>query len=311
MDHAVAVTGLRKRYDRIAALEGVDFTAAPGALLGIIGADGAGKTTLLRILATLLTPDQGTARALDLDCVKDFARLRRQIGYMPQRFSLYEDLSVAENLSFFADIFDVRAGERAARMRRLLSFSRLEPFRKRRAGRLSGGMKQKLALSCALIHTPRLLLLDEPTTGVDPLSRREFWDILRELRSQGMTILVTTPYMDEAEYCDDLVLLHQGRLLVHGPPADLIEDYPLSLFAVRSSENVVALPRDARLPPTVHRAYPVAGALHVAAEPGRADRSAIADALKGYVPEDSVVEEVKPRAEDLFFYHLSPSDGGR
>ncbi|MFH0919858.1 MAG: ABC transporter ATP-binding protein [Fibrobacterota bacterium] len=223
---AVKVEALTRHFGEVIALNGVSLEIPIHTLYGIIGADGAGKSTLFDILATLLTPDTGRAVVLGLDATLNPAALRSHIGFMPQKFSLYEDLSVKENLLFFADIFGVERHERDKRLKRLLEFSRLAPFQERRVRFLSGGMKQKLALSCALIHTPELLILDEPTTGVDPVSRKEFWDLLRELKEGGMTLLVSTPYMEEAEYCDRLALLHQGRVLMEGTPAGLLSAYP-------------------------------------------------------------------------------------
>lgn len=224
--YAVIATEITKNFAGERALHGATLSIPKGSLFGIIGADGAGKTTFLRILATLLDADGGTARVLSHDVKTGMAAIRGAIGYMPQRFSLYEDLTVVENMAFFADIFCVPPDERGGRMDRLLRFSRLSPFKTRRAGALSGGMKQKLALSCALIHTPELLVLDEPTTGVDPLSRREFWSILRELKAQGVSILVSTPYLDEAEYCDQAALFHRGRVMVSGALKELMESGP-------------------------------------------------------------------------------------
>ena len=224
--YSIEARGLRKNYSGENALAGADLLVRKGELFGLIGADGAGKTTFLRILATLIDADGGEARVLSHDVKSGMAAIRGLIGYMPQRFSLYEDLSVQENMLFFADIFCVAPEERLERIERLLKFSRLSLFRDRRAGALSGGMKQKLALSCALIHTPELLILDEPTTGVDPLSRREFWSILKELNQSGVTILTSTPYLDEAAFCDGIALFHRGRVLLSGAPPDLLKSPP-------------------------------------------------------------------------------------
>ena len=302
---AVDVTDLRKKFGDVTALAGVTFSVPQGALYGLIGADGAGKTTLLRILVTLLAPDAGSAVVLGKHALNEFAAIRANVGYMPQRFSLYGDLSVAENLRFFADVFGVAAAERAARMERLLSFSRLTPFVNRRAAQLSGGMKQKLALSCALIHTPRLLVLDEPTTGVDPVSRKEFWDILSELRKQGITIVVSTPYMDEATLCDSLLLLHKGRVLRQGTPAALLAGYPLSLYRITSDAGGLTVRQGAQLPAGVRLVYPAAGALHAAAVPGAADPSDILAHVKKLAPGARTIEPAHPAIEDLFFLLLS------
>src|ERR687892_429689 len=221
---AVEAQGLVRRFGDDAALQEVSFDVAPGELYGIIGPDGAGKTTLFRILVTLLLPDAGTARVLGRDVVKDLWNLRTRIGYMPGRFSLYPDLSVAENLAFFAALFDTTVAE--ARETIAPIWVQLEQFAGRRAGALSGGMKQKLALCCALVHRPEILFLDEPTTGVDAVSRREFWDLLARLRAGGLPIVVSTPYMDEAVRCDRVSLIQGGRLLATDRPAEIGRRYP-------------------------------------------------------------------------------------
>ncbi len=231
--NAIEVRDFAKHYGALAAVRGISLEVRQGELFGLIGPDGAGKTTLLRTLCTLLAPDTGSLRVLGLDVVREMVRIRARIGYMPQRFSLYHDLSVEQNLRFFADLFQVPPVEREARLARLYRFSRLEPFRRRRAGALSGGMKQKLALSCALIHTPELLVLDEPTLGVDPVSRQEFWDILRTLRQEGTSILVSTAYMEEADQCDRVALMHQGRIAALGTPAELKAGFSRPLYRVR------------------------------------------------------------------------------
>ena len=198
--YSVEADNLIKRYGSSEALRGVSFRVSEGEIFGIIGPDGAGKTSIFRILTTLILPDGGSARVLGLDVVQDYHEIRRRVGYMPGRFSLYQDLSVEENLRFFATLFGTTIEENYDLVKDIYSY--LEPFRKRKAGALSGGMKQKLALSCALIHKPDVLFLDEPTTGVDPVSRKEFWTMLRRLREQGLSIVVSTPYMDEATLCD-------------------------------------------------------------------------------------------------------------
>lgn len=229
---AVFIKGLRKQYGDTTALAAVGFEVAPGEMFGLIGPDGAGKTTLIRILCSLMDPDAGQCRLFDTEVARHPEKIRRIIGYMPQRFSLYPDLTIGENLRFFAGLFRVPKNERRQRTAELLEFSRLTPFVKRRAGQLSGGMKQKLALSCALIHTPDILVLDEPTTGVDPVSRREFWEILSRLKSDGVTILVSTPYMDEAEKCDRIALMHKGNVLTTGRAEDIAAGFPGTVFAV-------------------------------------------------------------------------------
>jgi ABC-2 type transport system ATP-binding protein len=231
-DPAIRVEGISKKHGATVALSSVSFAVEPGEMFGLIGPDGAGKTTLMRILASLIDPDEGEAWVLGFPVRSGAARVRETIGYMPQHFSLYSDLTVAENIRFFADLFGVSKAARVARTEELLEFSRLGPFVKRRAGALSGGMKQKLALSCALVHTPRVLVLDEPTTGVDPVSRRDFWDMLERLRAQGVTIVVSTPYMNEASLCRHMVFIHKGKILASGSVGEITALFRGTVFAV-------------------------------------------------------------------------------
>ncbi len=226
----VIVEGVGRSFGPTVALEDVSFTVAPGELFGLVGPDGGGKTTLFRILTTLLVPDRGAATVLGRDVTKDLWGIRARVGYMPGRFSLYPDLSVEENLRFFASVFGTTLEEGYDLIAPI--YRQIEPFRERRAGALSGGMKQKLALSCALVHRPELLLLDEPTTGVDAVSRREFWDLLHALQATGLTIVVSTPYMDEAGRCDRVALVQKGRLLAIDAPAAIGGRFPRPLFAV-------------------------------------------------------------------------------
>jgi ABC-2 type transport system ATP-binding protein len=256
---AVVVDGLVKRFGAVAAVDGISFAVRPGELFGLIGPDGAGKTTLFRVLATLLLPDAGGARVLGLDVVRDMWALRSRIGYMPGRFSLYPDLSVEENLEFFASVFGTSVAEGRALVDPV--YRQIEPFRGRRAGALSGGMKQKLALSCALVHRPDILFLDEPTTGVDAVSRREFWDLLAGLRSGGLTIVVSTPYMDEAVRCDRVALVQQGRLLGVDTPAAITAAYGRPLLAARAADRG-ALLRALRAFPHAHAVHPFGDSVH-------------------------------------------------
>ena len=226
--NCIEAHNIRKAYGNVEALRGVSLAVSPGEILGLIGPDGAGKTTLFRILTTLILPDEGSASVCGLDVVKDYREIRTRVGYMPGRFSLYPDLSVKENLDFFANIFGTTLEENYDLVAPI--YRQIEPFRERRAGKLSGGMKQKLALCCALIHKPEVLFLDEPTTGVDVISRVEFWEMLAALRESGLGILVSTPYMDEAARCDRICLMNEGAILQTCPPPENLEEYFIELM---------------------------------------------------------------------------------
>lgn len=230
---AVIVKNLTKIYgkDKIA-VDAVSFSVNQGEIFGLIGPDGAGKTSIFRVLTTLLLPDGGSATVEGCDVVKDFEQIRSRVGYMPGKFSLYQDLSIEENINFFATLFNTTVDENYHLVKDI--YIQLEPFKKRRAGKLSGGMKQKLALCCALIHKPTVLFLDEPTTGVDPVSRKEFWEMLKRLKEQNITIVVSTPYMDEANLCDRIALIQGGKVLSVDTPQNIIKSYPDQLYAVKA-----------------------------------------------------------------------------
>lgn len=232
MADMISIDGFGKSYGNVRAVDRISLQVRPGELFGLIGPDGAGKTTTMRSLCTLLPLEEGEMHIDQLDVRQEVPAIRSILGYMPQRFSLYPDLSVEQNLLFFADLFRIPKAEKYAKLQELYHFSKLEPFRKRLAKQLSGGMKQKLALSCTLIHTPKVLILDEPTTGVDPVSRREFWQILQRLRSDGVTILVSTPYMDEANLCDRIAFMHKGRILASDAPGQINRHFPHVLYEV-------------------------------------------------------------------------------
>ena len=238
----VSLQNLTKTYDkgRITAVDSVSLDVSAGELYGLIGPDGAGKTTLFRMLTTLLLPDSGSATVDNFDIVRDYRQIRKHVGYMPGKFSLYQDLTVEENLHFFATLFGTTIEENYHLIKDI--YVQIEPFKDRRVGKLSGGMKQKLALSCALIHKPGVLFLDEPTTGVDPVSRKEFWEMLKRLKQQGITILVSTPYMDEATLCDRIALIQSGKILAIDTPENIVKQYPENLYAVRAKAMQRLLP---------------------------------------------------------------------
>lgn len=270
--NAIEIHDIEKGYPvgkgRTEALRGIRFDVHEGQLFGLIGPDGAGKTTLFRILTTLLLADKGHATVNGNDVVKDFRKIRQEVGYMPGRFSLYTDLTVEENLNFFANIFNTTVKENYHLIKDI--YGQIEPFRHFRAGKLSGGMKQKLALSCALIHRPKTLFLDEPTTGVDAVSRKEFWELLRSLRAEGITILVSTPYMDEASLCDRVALIQEGRIMQEDTPEGLRRSFGRRLLAVRGPDMLHTLARFRGMP-EVEDAYPFGEVLHVVLRPGAED----------------------------------------
>lgn len=230
----VVLQNIRKTYnqDSVVAVDNVSFEVKKGELFGLIGPDGAGKTSIFRILTTLLLPDGGEARVGGLDVVKDYKAIRKTVGYMPGKFSLYQDLTVIENLNFFATLFNTTLTENYDLIKDI--YVQIEPFKNRKAGKLSGGMKQKLALCCALVHRPTVLFLDEPTTGVDTVSRKEFWEMLKRLKLEGITILVSTPYMDEATLCENIALMQNGKIMSIDTPEGIIHKYPKPLFAIKA-----------------------------------------------------------------------------
>ena len=221
----VQVNKVSMNFGLVEAVRQVSFDVTQGTIFGLVGSDGAGKSTLLRMIATMIKPDSGTILIDGLDAVSEKKQVKKRIGYMPQRFGLYQDLTVNENIDFFMDIYGIRGVERKKRKERYLGFSNLLPFLDRQAGNLSGGMKQKLGLACVLVHEPQMLILDEPTNGVDPVSRMEFWEILNQMRQNGMTILVSTAYLDEGEKCDSVGLMHRSQLLVKAPPAEIRSNF--------------------------------------------------------------------------------------
>jgi ABC-type multidrug transport system ATPase subunit len=311
-DAAVVADRLEKRFGQTVALAGLSFAVKPAELFGFVGPDGGGKTTLFRILATLLVPEKGSARVLGRDVVKDLWDLRRRIGYMPGRFSLYPDLSVYENLRFFASVFGTTVERERPNIAPI--YSQLEPFRDRRAAALSGGMKQKLALCCALVHRPEILFLDEPTTGVDAVSRREFWDLLGHLKASGMTILVSTPYMDEANRCDRVALMQGGRLLAVDAPQAIARSFDRPLLAVQSASRYPAL-LALREFPHAQSVYPFGDTLHYVDARADAPPALIAGELRAFLASrgfaDARVEPTPPTVEDTFIARMGAPEGTR
>ncbi|MEO7217018.1 MAG: ABC transporter ATP-binding protein [Gemmatimonadaceae bacterium] len=281
------VRGVSKRFGDTVALDDVSFDVSPGELFGLVGPDGAGKTTLFRILTTLMIPDSGTATVLGLDVVGDMWAIRSRVGYMPGRFSLYPDLSVEENLSFFASVFGTTIDEGRSIIAPI--YDQIEPFKDRHAGDLSGGMKQKLALCCALVHRPKVLFLDEPTTGVDAVSRREFWDLLDVLRKSGLPILVSTAYMDEATRCDRVALMQQGRVLAVDPPAAISARYPYPLLALHARERHKLI-QAARDYPHAKLVYPFGDELHYSDARTDLAPERIADELRARLTNDGFTD---------------------
>ena len=301
---AIRVEGLTRRFGDLVAVDHLTVSVAPGELFGLVGPDGAGKTTTLRMLAGVLKPTAGDAIIHGVSVARDPEAVKPDLAYMSQRFGLYGDLTVLENLRFYADLYQVPAAERAARLERLFRFSNLEPFKDRLAGQLSGGMRQKLGLSCALIHRPKILLLDEPTFGVDPISRRDLWLIVHDMVAQGVTTVVSTAYMDEAERFDRVALLDRGRMLTVDAPEALQRRLEGRVIMVRVARVREARDRVAGLP-GVRRAAVFGDRLHVTVESGERDGPAIEAALRAAGLEVLEVRDVAPSMEDVFIEHLA------
>jgi ABC-2 type transport system ATP-binding protein len=310
---AIEACQLTKRYRNQKAsrpaLDRLDLSIPPGQLYGLVGPDGAGKTTAIRILTSALPPTSGCARIAGLDIVRQAEKARPHIGYMPQAFSLYPDLSVIENLNFFADIYKVAMARRAGRIADLLEFSRLTDFQSRRSEHLSGGMRKKLALACTLIHEPQVLLLDEPTTGVDPVSRRELWRLLSEVVQRGVTVLVSTPYMDEAERCNTVGILYEGRLLVSGSPAALEAQLPFQVVEVKAKprgqvRDIVSSAQG------VLSWRPVGDRLRLAVTDPQQMQTLLASEFEQAGANVSILRQAKPTMEDVFV-HIAEERRGK
>jgi ABC-2 type transport system ATP-binding protein len=296
---AVTLKNISKTYEdgKVKAVNSVSFDVEQGELFGLIGPDGAGKTSIFRILTTVLLPDKGEATVAGLDIIKDFRAIRNKVGYMPGKFSLYQDLTVAENLTFFAAIFKTTIEENYDLIKDI--YEQIKPFSNRPAGKLSGGMKQKLALCCALIHKPAVLFLDEPTTGVDAVSRKEFWLMLKRLKEQRISILVSTPYMDEASLCDRIALIQNGNIMSVDTPQNIIDSFPSQLYAIRS-KNIYNLLKDFRSDPAVESCYAFGEFLHVTVKDDINSREIIYKLATQYHAEDFEARLITPLIEDSF-----------
>lgn len=303
---AIRITQLQRRFGAIEAIRDLSLDVAHGELFGLVGPDGAGKTTLLRMLAGVLRPDSGDAQLYGVSVTRDPEAVKSEIAYMPQRFGLYGDLTVMENLDFYADLYGVPRRERQQRRERLFQFSNLGAFRDRLAGALSGGMRQKLALSCALIHLPKILLLDEPTFGVDPISRRDLWLIVHEMVGEGVTAVVSTAYMDEAERFDRLALLHQGQLLALDTPSDLQRAFSGELLMVEAQPLREARELLARHP-RVRRATLFGDKLHVSVESAARDQPVITQVLRDAGIQVQAVQPAGASMEDVFIERIEPA----
>ena len=307
----VVLNNIIKTYDKgkVKAVNNVSFEVNKGELFGLIGADGAGKTSIFRILTTLLLPDSGTASVNGFDVVKDYKAIRKNVGYMPGKFSLYQDLSVKENLNFFATVFNTTVAQNYDLVKEI--YVQLEPFKNRRAGKLSGGMKQKLALCCALIHRPTVLFLDEPTTGVDAVSRKEFWEMLKGLKQQGITILVSTPYMDEATLCERIALIQNGSIMSIDTPDEIIKQFPEKLFAVRA-DNMSRLLNVLRSNNQIKSCFSFGDFHHITMNNGKLTMDNLEKQLIEGGFQNVIIKEITPSVEDCFMHLMDKAmDNGK
>ncbi|HET6539088.1 MAG TPA: ABC transporter ATP-binding protein [Chryseolinea sp.] len=303
----VQLNNIVKTYNngQVKAVNDVSFAVEEGELFGLIGPDGAGKTSIFRMLTTLLLPDSGTASVNGLDIIKNYKEIRKRVGYMPGKFSLYQDLTVEENLSFFATVFNTTIRENYDVIKDI--YEQIKPFGNRPAGKLSGGMKQKLALCCALIHKPKVLLLDEPTTGVDVVSRKEFWDMLKRLKEQAISILVSTPYMDEASLCDRIALIQNGNIMSVDTPQNIIDSFPSRLFAAKA-KDIYQLLKDFRGDPTVKNCYAFGEYLHMTLNDDNNSEIVLQELEGKYQPQDFEVKCIIPTIEDCFIQRMRETE---
>ena len=306
----IEVKNISKSYgeinQKILAVDNISFSVEKGEIFGLIGPDGSGKTSIFRMLTTVLLPDSGNAEIDRFDVIKDYKKIRQILGYMPGKFSLYQDLTVEENLEFFASVFNTTIAENYDLIKDI--YQQIEPFKDRKAGKLSGGMKQKLALSCALIHKPKVLFLDEPTTGVDPVSRKEFWEMLKRLKEQGITIVVATPYMDEASLCDRIALMQNGKILKIDTPKQICKDFPKDLFEVKT-ENIPALLKILKDYKTTENSYAFGEFAHVVVDK---EKEFSKETLEKFLREKSFKEieinKIEATIEDSFILLLSNNE---
>lgn len=294
---SISVRNISKSYQDVSALQHISFEVKPNEIFGIIGPDGAGKTTLFRILTTLLIANEGHATVAGFDVLEDYKSIRNHVGYMPGKFSLYQDLTVEENLKFFATIFGTTIKENYTLIEDI--YVQLEPFKNRRAGKLSGGMKQKLALCCALIHKPKVLFLDEPTTGVDPVSRKEFWDMLKRLQQKNITILVSTPYMDEAALCDRIALIQDGKILQINTPESIVKQYPKTIYNVKA-DNMCQLINSLKTYPNQYSVYPFGEFVHYTDKKENCNLEELKQYLEKQDLQNISVEKTEVTIEDSF-----------
>lgn len=294
---AIIIENISKSYGKTIALQSIDFSVNKGEIFGVIGPDGAGKTTLFRLITTLLVPDSGKITVFENDTVSDYKKIRKNTGYMPGRFSLYQDLTVEENLNFFATAFGTTLAENYYLIKDI--YGQIEPYKHRLAGKLSGGMKQKLALSCALIHKPDLLVLDEPTTGVDAVSRKEFWEMLRKLKENGITIIVSTPYMDEATLCDRVALIQGGKIMAIDSPENVTKLFTKKLYSIKG-KPINFLLNKLRNYPDIHTAYLFGQTIHISFISEQFETNHLSEYLLSEHVENIEISQIEPGIEDCF-----------